>query len=134
MEICLFQMQKCIAKFATTVYRKPTFSGVYTHFDSFLLTTYKFSMIYTLVFRCFSICSNRTNFHNELEFLKDIYLKNGYPISFIDKCFKTFSDRLYFKRPQVLTAEKKTLTLVFLFLENCHFKPEQNFKKFSKKH
>ena len=42
-------------KFATTVYPKPTFSGVYTHFDSFLTTTYKFSMIYTLVFRCFSI-------------------------------------------------------------------------------
>ena len=34
-------------KFATPVYRKPTFSGVYTNFDSFLLTRYKFSMIYT---------------------------------------------------------------------------------------
>ena len=45
-------------KFATTVYGKPTFSGVYTHFDSFLPTTYKFSTIYTLVFRCFSICSS----------------------------------------------------------------------------
>ena len=37
-------------KFATTVCRKPTFSGVYAHFDSFLPTAYKFSMIYTLVF------------------------------------------------------------------------------------
>ena len=40
-------------KFTTAVYRKPTFSGVYTYFDSFLPITYKFSMIYTLVFRCF---------------------------------------------------------------------------------
>ena len=48
--------------------------GVYTHFDSFLPPTYKFSMIYTLVFRCFSICSNWTNFHNELniEFKYDV--------------------------------------------------------------
>ena len=121
-------------KFATAVYRKPTFSGVYTHFDSFLPTTYKFSMIYTSVFKCFLICFNWTNFHNELVFLKDIYLKNGYPVSFIDKCFKTFLDRLYLKRPQVLIAEKKTLTLVLLFLENCPFRPEQNFKRFSKKH
>ena len=37
-------------KSATNVYRKPTFSGVYTHFDSFLLTKYKFGIIYTLVF------------------------------------------------------------------------------------
>ena len=79
-------------KFATTVYCKPTFRGVYTHCDSFLPTTYKFSMTYTLVFRCFSICSYWTNFHNELVFLKDIFLKNGYPISFIDKCFKNFLD------------------------------------------
>ena len=32
--------------FVTSVYRKPTFSGVYTHFDSFLLSTYKIGMIY----------------------------------------------------------------------------------------
>ena len=61
-------------KFVTTAYRKPNFSGVYTHFDKFLPgTTYKFRMIYTLAFRCFSIYSNRTNFHNELVFLKDIF-------------------------------------------------------------
>ena len=91
-------------KFATTVYRKPTVSGVYTHYDCFLPTTYKFGMIYTLVFRCFSICFNWINFHDELVFLKDIFFKNGYPISFIDKCFKTFLDRLYLKRLQLLTA------------------------------
>ena len=45
-------------KFATIVYRKPTFSGVYMYFDSFLPTTYKFGIIYALVFRCFSICCN----------------------------------------------------------------------------
>ena len=63
-------------KFAITVYRKPTFSGAYAHFDRFLPTTYKFGMIHTLVFRCFSICSDWTNFRNELAFLKDIFLKN----------------------------------------------------------
>ena len=34
--------------FTTSVYRKPTFSGVYTHFDSFLSSTYKFGTVYTL--------------------------------------------------------------------------------------
>ena len=37
----------------TTVYRKPTFSGVYTQLDSFLTTTYKFGMICTMAFRYF---------------------------------------------------------------------------------
>ena len=83
-------------------------------------------MIYALAFRCFSICSSWTNFHHEL--------KNGYSISFINRRFKTFLDQLYLKRPQVLPAEKKILHWLFLFLMNCPFKPEQNFKKFSKEH
>ena len=35
-------------KFTTSVNRKPTFSGVYSHFDSFLPDTYKIGMIYIL--------------------------------------------------------------------------------------
>ena len=104
--------------FVTSVYRKPTFSGVYKHFDSFLPSTYKIGMIYTLVFRCFRICSYWNKFHKEIIFLKDIFLKNGYPASFIDKCFKTLLDQLFIKKPQVLTVEKKTLTLVLPFLAN----------------
>ena len=34
--------------FTTSVYRKPTFSGVYTHFDTFLPSTFKFGTVYTL--------------------------------------------------------------------------------------
>ena len=69
-------------KFTTTVYRKPTFSGVYSNFESFLPSVYKFGMVYTLVYRCFRISSNWTQFHTELTFLKGIFRKNGYPESF----------------------------------------------------
>ena len=39
--------------FTTTVYQKAAFSGGYTHFDSFLSSTYKFGTIYTLAYGCF---------------------------------------------------------------------------------
>ena len=39
--------------FATSVCRKPTFSGVYTHFDSFLPSIYKFGNVYTIAYICF---------------------------------------------------------------------------------
>ena len=46
-------------KFGTTVYnRKPTFRGVYTHFESFLPAIYKFNMVHSLVYRCLKICSD----------------------------------------------------------------------------
>ena len=105
-------------KFVTTVYRKPTFSGVYTHFDSFLPTVYKFGMVF---YRCFKICSDWTNFHEELSFLKYVFLKNGYPLSFIDNCFKTFVDKLFIKRLQLATVEKKTF-----LLEKFPYKLEQS--------
>ena len=34
----------------TSVYCKPTFTGVYTHFDSFLPSTYKFGTAYIYYF------------------------------------------------------------------------------------
>ena len=102
-------------KFVTTVYRKPTFIGVYTHFESFLPTVYKFAMVYTLIYRCFKICSNWTKFHEELSFLKQVFLKNGYPLSFIDNPL-SFVDKLFIKRPQLATVEKKTLFLSLPYL------------------
>ena len=102
-------------------------------FVSVKTPNHKLSMIYTLVFRCFSICSTWTNFHNELVFLKDILLKNGYPISFIDKCFKTFCDRLYLKQPQVLTAEKKTLTLALPFVGKLSLQTRKKLQKVLKR-
>ena len=117
-------------KFVTTVQRKPTFSGAYTHFHGFLSIAYKFNMIYTLAFRRFSICSNRTNVY-ELAFLKGMFLRNGYSISFIDKCSKKFWLYLnsYLKRPQVLTAENKTLTLVLLFLGELSLQTRKNLQE-----
>ena len=53
-----------LGKFATNVYRKPTFSGAYTHFDSFLPNIYKISMIDTLLNRCFWICSKWSMLHS----------------------------------------------------------------------
>ena len=79
-------MQK--GKFTPTIYRKPTFSGVYSNSESFLLSVYKSDMVYPLVYKCFCICANWTQFHSKLTFLKGIFQKNSYPENFVGKCFK----------------------------------------------
>ena len=60
-------------KFTISVYRKPTFSGLYTDFDSFLPDTYIISMIYSLVNRCFRIYSNWSILHSQLILLTEIF-------------------------------------------------------------
>ena len=82
-------------KFTTTIYRKPTLSGIYSNFKSFLPSGYKFGMIYILVYKCFRICSNWTQFLTELTFLGVIFQKNGYPVNFINKCFKKFLNNIH---------------------------------------
>ena len=48
--------------FKTSVYHKPTFSGVYSNFNSFISEEYKVGLIFILLFRTFSIVSNFKNF------------------------------------------------------------------------
>ena len=49
-------------QFVRTVYRKSTFSVVYTHFESFLPKVYKFGMVYRLSYSCLKIRSDWTKF------------------------------------------------------------------------
>ena len=57
-------------KFVTTVYREPTFSGAYNSYESCLLSTYKFGMLYVLVYGCFTLSSDWAKFNRELVTLK----------------------------------------------------------------
>ena len=82
-------------RFTTSVFRKPTFSGVFTNFDSFIPISYKYGLVNTLIFRCFKICSSYEKFHNEIVYLKEIFKRNRYPNDFVDLCIKKFFDKLY---------------------------------------
>ena len=116
-------------KFVTKVYRKPTFSGVYTHFDSFLPLVYKAGTIYTLPYWCLKICSNWKKFCEELNFLRHVFLKNRYPLSFIDKCFEMVMNKLVIKRPQVTTVERKTLFLSLTYLGDISLQTRTKLRK-----
>ena len=53
-------------KFATLVYRKPTFSGIFTNFRSFIPDMHKRGLVETLFHRKFRLCSSYENFHLEI--------------------------------------------------------------------
>ena len=91
----------------TTFYRKRTFSGVYIHFDRFLRTVYKFGMIYTSADQCFKIFFDWTTLCEKLNFLKQVYLNNGYRF---DKCLKRVFNKLVTKSPRITTVEKNYRT------------------------
>lgn len=52
-------------KFTTIIYSKPTFSGINCNFENLLLSVCKCGIVYSLVYRCFRICSVWIQFDRE---------------------------------------------------------------------
>ena len=65
--------------FVTSVYRKKTFTGLYTKWDSFTPRKYKINLARTLTYRCFPICFTASLLQSAVEDLKRLLLQNGYP-------------------------------------------------------
>ena len=81
----------------TSVYRKPTFSGVYTNYNSYLPEIYKSGLISTLLYRCYMICSNWFHIDLEIKNIKSFMLKNGYPSSMLDNVIHRFLNKIHNK-------------------------------------
>ena len=67
----------------TTLYRKPTFYGLYTKWTSFISKQVKINLISCLLNRAWNICSTTDLFHKEVECIKQLLFANGYPANFI---------------------------------------------------
>ena len=72
-------VRKSLGKFETSVYRKPTFTGLGLSFFSFSSFKFKKSAIITLLYRAYRICSNFNTLHNEFNFIKHFFKINGFP-------------------------------------------------------
>ena len=78
-------------KFVTSVYRKPTFSRVFTNYDSFIPTCQNWRLLQTLLQKSFSISCDFNTFYFKIDHLKTILMKNNYPTNLIDSCISHFS-------------------------------------------
>ena len=70
----------------TSVYRKPTFTGLYITWDSFCATKHKVNVVRSLVRRAQRICS-AVKLQEELAMLMNIFSKNGYPVDLLKRLF-----------------------------------------------
>ena len=92
--------------FSTSIYRKDTFTGLGSHFLSFEPVKYKINAIKTLIYRAFHLCSSYTNFHIEIEFLKQFFHNNGFPEAIFYKHVKRFLDNIYCSKDRAPTVPK----------------------------
>ena len=104
-------------RFVTSIFRKATFTGVFTNYDSFIFDTYKIGLVHTLLFRFFKISSSMENFHIEVELLRSIFKCDNYHVNIIYQCIKKFLDKLYVPKQIVPTVPERELLVVLPYLE-----------------
>ena len=116
-------------KFVTSVYRKPTYNGVFTNYESFILMYQKRGLLYTLLHRSFSICCDFKTFHFEIYHLKTILIKNNYPLNFKDSCVKSILNKLYTPKVVVPNVPKRNVFVKLPFLRSTSFKIRKKLQK-----
>ena len=104
--------------FETSVYRKPTFSGLYQKWSSFAPKSHKLALINTLFYRAWMICSSLSLFHTEASNIRTLLRKNGYPTRIINKNLQSFMDKRRFQTFDIANSvvEGPAKKLVFLKL------------------
>ena len=130
LDICI---QKSDNKFITSVYRKPSFSGLGMSYFSYISDKFKFTCIDTLISRAYKVCSSFNMFHAELQFLRTYFKNNGFPLSLIDFRISKFLNKL-FNRQQVDQQQLEQLyfTLPYFGYQSIKMKSDIQaiFRKF----
>ena len=120
--------------FVTSIYRKPTFSGVYTNYSSFIPDLYKQNLVSTLLFRIFTVCSSWELMHREVENLKSIMRKNSYPKYLTEKLVKKFFNKVKAVKTPIATVPKQQFTIVLPYLGTVSTKVKRNLELLTKKY
>jgi len=102
--------------FITSVYRKPTFSGLGTNYFSNIYKKYKSSSLFTLVNRAYKLSSDFVSFDQEINFLRNFFITNNYPAKLFNQVVKQYLGNIYQSRVPVITVPKRTVYLELPFI------------------
>lgn len=105
-------------EFQTSVYRKPTFTGLGTNFFSNIFDVYKTNAIRTLIYRAYCICSTYLSFHNEMLFLRSYFVNNGYPSRLFESILSKFLSSRYTETSANFNVPRQKLFIQLPYLSN----------------
>ena len=127
---------KTTTGFSTSLFRKKTFTGLFSDFSSLSPKWYKTNLIYALVFRAFHICSSYENFHAEIVRIKSILHKNCFPGPLIDSIIRSFLNKQFnpeSKLPKEVTKQQ-TVLFILPFLGSYSIRIKTSVSKLFKKY
>ena len=69
----------------STVFRKPTCTDVILNYSAVAPMKWKTGLIKCLVHRAYKVCSDKNLLRNEIDHLRHLFFKNGYPTKLFDR-------------------------------------------------
>ena len=93
----------------TSVFHKKMYTGLLLNYFSFVPNSYEYGLIKTLIDRMHRINKTRTSFDIDLKNLKQVLLKNQYPLSMTDNVIKKCLQNVKL----VFTSDKLHQTFTF---------------------
>ena len=81
--------------FSTSIYRKPTYTGLLSKYDSFSPILYETNLAAILTYQAYKVRYTFINFDHDFTFVTNILRSNGYPPPFIEKTIKKTLSKLY---------------------------------------
>lgn len=123
------KVNNCNGGFSTSVYRKPTFTGLTTKFSSFIPVAYKRNLVLTLVTRAYHICSSYFSLHSELQFIKQMLLANGFSTRFTDVYIGKQLTKLLEPQEQVTSVKRATVYFSLSFTGKSSFSLRNKLSK-----
>ena len=116
-------------RFFTSVYRKPTFTGLTMKFSSFIPINFKRNLICTLTTRAFNICSDYFRLDLELKFLRDMFFKNGFSFAFTDTYIGKTLTKLMAPREKITTVNRAIIYFSIPFVGKKSFSLKNKLSK-----
>ena len=109
------------------IYRKKTNTNVLMNFNAVAPTQWKVGLILCLLNRAWKICTSTELFSNEVIKIKQIFVENGYPVSFLNRVCEKFHNNLYntTDNSEVSDHEEPNIVLKLPFIN----KPSKVFAK-----
>lgn len=95
-------------EFTTSVYRKPSYTGLTTTYDSYTPSVYKNNIVPILIYRAFTISRDYLIFHTEVEFILKNLCKTGFCRHYVRHMIKQFLNKIYSEHFDVSTVSKES--------------------------
>lgn len=119
----------------STVYRKPTYTGLMLNFHAYCPMQWKRGLISCFIHRAYRVCSNWSLFHSEIKILRKHFLSNGYPVNFFNSALYRFVNKLFCKdNSGVISVDQAdNVFLVLPYFGSCSVQFRTRFSQFCKR-